>query len=310
VPLSSDARRGGKAWAPVEYEVGREKIREYAQVVGETDPIYYDRAAARKAGFRDVVAPPMFCVAYCTVPMTQLLFDPELGIDMWRLIHGAQRYRWGEPVCSGDAITTECALGDVYEKAGKTFYVFESTSVNQEGDETLRAAYTGIVPSGPEGPKLPEASTYAARPGRASSGTHSRGGGEPLAGVSVGDSTTELRVTPDRYVPQRYSGALGAFTPIHLDAEFARGIGLPGIVLHGLYTMSLVARAQIESFGGDPRVLRELSVQFRGVGVPEQEITVHGAVREIANGAIIVDTVAEQAGHAVIRNATAVIQPA
>jgi hypothetical protein len=80
-------------------------------------------------------------------------------------------------------------------------------------------------------------------------------------------------------------------------------------VLHGLYTMSLVARAQIESFGRDPRVLRELSVQFRGVGVPEQEITVRGTVREIANGGIVVDTVAEQGGQAVIRNARAVLQP-
>jgi acyl dehydratase len=252
----------------------------------------------------------MFCVAYCTVPMTQLLFHPELGIDMWRLIHGAQRYQWGEPVCSGDTVSTECVLGNVYEKAGKTFYVFESTSVNQNGDETLRAAYTGIVPSGAEGPKLPRASTRAARPGRASSATHSGANRESLAGVSAGDSITELRVTPDKYVPQRYSGALAAFTPIHLDAEFARGIGLPGIVLHGLYTMSLVARAQIESFGGDPRVLRELSVQFRGVAVPENEITVHGTVREIANGAIVVDTIAEQGGRAVIRNASAVLQPA
>jgi acyl dehydratase len=289
--------------------VGREKIREYARVVGETSPIYYDRAAAQEDGFRNVVAPPMFCVAYCTVPMTQLLFDPELGIDMWRLIHGAQSYQWGEPVCSGDTISTECALGEVYEKAGKTFYVFESTSVNQNGDETVRAAYTGIVPSGSGGPKLPRGSTGAARPSRASSPTHPGAAGESLGGVSAGDSITELSVTPDKYVPQRYSGALAAFTPIHLDAEFARGIGLPGIVLHGLYTMSLVARAQIESFGGDPRTLRELSVQFRGVGVPEQELTVHGTVREIANNGIVVDTVAEQGGHAVIRNAYAVLQP-
>jgi acyl dehydratase len=127
--------------------------------------------------------------------------------------------------------------------------------------------------------------------------------------LKPGDAIPELTVTPDKYVPQRYSGALAAFTPIHLDADFARAIGLPGVVLHGLYTMSLVARAQIESFGGDPCVLRELSVQFRGMGVPEREITVSGTVREVTDGRIVVDTVAEQAGKQIIRNAYAVVEP-
>jgi acyl dehydratase len=278
-------------------------------VVGESNPIYYERASARESGFRDVVAPPMFCVAYCTVPMTRALFDPDLGIDMWRLIHGSQRYRWGEPVCAGDMITTECRLGDVYEKAGKTFYVFESVSVNQEGGETLRAAYTGLLPSEtrppPAGRRGAGADTGDAWRSPQDPGT----GSEPIAHLEPGDAITKLTVTPDKYVPQRYSGALAAFTPIHLDADFARAIGLPGIVLHGLYTMSLVARAQIESFGGDPRVLRELNVQFRGVGVPEREITVSGTVREVTDGSIVVDTVAEQAGEQIIRNAYAIVEP-
>jgi acyl dehydratase len=83
------------------------------------------------------------------------------------------------------------------------------------------------------------------------------------------DEHREMKVTPDRYVTYRYAGASGDFNPIHLDDEFAQSVGLPGRILHGLWTMAQVARAQ-----GDGRRLESLSVQFRGMGVPEQEITV------------------------------------
>jgi len=115
----------------------------------------------------------------------------------------------------------------------------------------------------------------------------------------------ELRVTPDRYLTYRYAGASGDFNPIHIDEEFARSVGLPGRILHGLYTMALVARAQTEAAGGPDR-LKRLRVQFRGMGLPEQEIVVRSTVREERDGGrVIVDTVAEQAGTAIIRNAEA-----
>jgi acyl dehydratase len=115
----------------------------------------------------------------------------------------------------------------------------------------------------------------------------------------------ELKVTPDRYLTVRYAGASGDFNPIHVDEEFARSVGLPGRILHGLYTMAQVARAQTEAAGG-PASLRRLTVQFRGMGVPEAEITVTSTVREIRDdGVAIVDCVAEQNGRAIIRNAEA-----
>jgi acyl dehydratase len=115
----------------------------------------------------------------------------------------------------------------------------------------------------------------------------------------------ELRVTPDRYLTYRYAGASGDFNPIHIDEEFAQSVGLPGRILHGLYTMALVARAQTEAAGGPDR-LKRLRVQFRGMGLPEQEIVVRSTVREQRDdGRNIVDTVAEQAGTAIIRNAEA-----
>ena len=92
--------------------------------------------------------------------------------------------------------------------------------------------------------------------------------------------TIELKVTPDPYVTVRYAGASGDFNPIHIDEDFAQKVGLPGRILHGLWTMAQVARAMQQAAGGDPRKLRRLSVQFRGMGFPEQEIVVTGSVRE------------------------------
>ena len=99
----------------------------------------------------------------------------------------------------------------------------------------------------------------------------------------------QLKVTPDKYLPHRYAGASGDFNPIHIDPEFAKAVGLPGTILHGLYVMGLVARANAEAVGGgDPRSLKRLSVQFRGMGFPEQEITVTGTVQEERDGHLVI----------------------
>ena len=99
--------------------------------------------------------------------------------------------------------------------------------------------------------------------------------------LSEGDQIAELRVTPDKYLPHRYAGASGDFNPIHIDPEFAKAVGLPNTILHGLYMMGLVARANTEAAGGDPRSLKRLSVQFRGMGAPETEIVVTGTVKSV-----------------------------
>jgi len=120
-----------------------------------------------------------------------------------------------------------------------------------------------------------------------------------------GEPIEELRVTPDKYLPHRYAGASGDFNPIHIDPEFARQVGLPSNILHGLYTMALVARAGTLAAGGDPAALRRLSVQFRGMGFPETEIVVRGTVREAGDGRALVDLEAEQDGNRIVRNAEA-----
>ena len=129
----------------------------------------------------------------------------------------------------------------------------------------------------------------------------------PISDVNEGDSLAELRVTPDKYLPHRYAGASGDFNPIHIDPEFAKAVGLPQNILHGLYSMAQVARAHTEA-AGDPRALRSLEVQFRGMGMPEQEIVVTTTVTEAGDGRVVTDTVAEQSGNQIIRNASAVLE--
>jgi acyl dehydratase len=143
VPVDDKAK--GKAYPPVEYEVGKEKIREYADAVGEDNPIYFDRAKAKKAGFRDIPAPPMFAVVYSAGSVGPVLLDPEVGVDFTMLVHGAQEFVWGEPVCAGDTVTTETSVKDISERGGMGFYVFESVSRNQDGQEVVRGTWTNIV---------------------------------------------------------------------------------------------------------------------------------------------------------------------
>jgi acyl dehydratase len=122
------------------------------------------------------------------------------------------------------------------------------------------------------------------------------------ASFDPGSELPELHVTPERYVTQRYAGASGDFNPIHIDDEFARAVGLPCRILHGLYTMALVARAQTQAAGG-PDKLKRLTVQFRGPGVPEQEIVVSSKVLELRDGRTVLSATASQQGKALIRNA-------
>jgi acyl dehydratase len=124
--------------------------------------------------------------------------------------------------------------------------------------------------------------------------------------MNPGDQIPELKVTPDKYLTVRYAGASGDFNPIHIDEEFAKMVGLPGRILHGLYSMAQVARAQTDA-GGGPASLKRLAVQFRGMGLPEREITVTGTVHEVRDGVAVVHTMAEQGGKAIIRNAEAEI---
>jgi acyl dehydratase len=135
----------GKTYPAATYEVGREKIREYAHAVGATNPVHHDREAAQAVGYRDVVAPPMFCVVYSAPAIGPGVLDPEVGINLAVMVHGSQEFVWGEPVCSGDEITTTAKVTDISERGGMGFYVFETVSTNRDGTEVVRGTWTDIV---------------------------------------------------------------------------------------------------------------------------------------------------------------------
>ena len=125
------------------YAVGREKVREYAYAVGETDPRYLDPEKAREAGFADVVAPPMFVAVYAGPAVFPAILDS--GLDFARMVHGAQEFTWHEPVVAGDEITTEVVHEETSERGGLKFFVFTSRSENQRGELTCEGRWTNIV---------------------------------------------------------------------------------------------------------------------------------------------------------------------
>ncbi len=140
-----DTKAAGKAYEPKVYAVGREKVREYANAVGETNPVHLDLEAARAAGYADVVAPPMFAVVYSAPAMAPAVLDPEVGLNLAMMVHGGQEFAWGKPVVAGDEITTTASVKDISERDGKGFYVFETVSTNQDGETVATGTWTNIV---------------------------------------------------------------------------------------------------------------------------------------------------------------------
>jgi acyl dehydratase len=135
----------GKSYPASVYAVGREKVREYARAVGETNPLHLDVEAAREAGHADVVAPPMFAVVYAMPAVSVGMFDPEVGIEFARLVHAAQEFEWGPLVVAGDEITTTVSVKDVDERRGSGVFVFESVSSNQSGETVCTGTWSNIV---------------------------------------------------------------------------------------------------------------------------------------------------------------------
>ena len=143
MPLNTHAI--GKTYEPFVYAVGREKIREYAAAVGETNPLYFDVDAARAAGYADVVAPPMFAVVYAGRAIAPAIFDPDVGLNFAMMVHGGQEFHWGPLVVAGDEITTTAEVKSIADRGGMGFYVFESVSKNERGDTVCTGTWTNIV---------------------------------------------------------------------------------------------------------------------------------------------------------------------
>ncbi len=143
--MSLSTEAVGKTYAPTVYAVGREKIKEFAYAVGETERLHLDPETAREAGYDDVVAPPMFAVVYSAPAMGPAILDPQVGLDFAHMVHGGQEFRWGPLVIAGDEVTTTASVKDIAERGGMAFYVFETESVNQRGETVCTGTWTNIV---------------------------------------------------------------------------------------------------------------------------------------------------------------------
>jgi acyl dehydratase len=152
VPARDDADMSAtataKAYPTHSYLVGREKIREYADAVGETDPVHFDIDAARAAGHSDLVAPPMFAAVYSRMAVAQPLLDPEVGIDFARMVHGAQEFEWDRLVTAGEELVTTAAVKEVGERGELEFFVIETVTSDAAGERVCRGTWTHIVRKG------------------------------------------------------------------------------------------------------------------------------------------------------------------
>ena len=135
----------GKRYPPTVYAVGREKVREYAFAVGETNPLHLDVEAARAAGYRDVVAPPMFAVVYSAPSVTPALFDPAVGINFAMMVHSGQDFRWERVVVAGEELTTATSVQSIAEKGGMGFYDFEVVTQDAGGSPVCTGIWKMIV---------------------------------------------------------------------------------------------------------------------------------------------------------------------
>lgn len=143
--MAIDTQAVGKTWEPVSIAIEAERITQYADAIGADNPVHRDSEAARAAGFRDLVAPPMFCVVYSSAALGPAVLDPDVGMNFAAMVHGGQEFVWDEPVCAGDEITTAVTCKSIDERGGMGFYVLESISTNQDGAQTVRGTWTNIV---------------------------------------------------------------------------------------------------------------------------------------------------------------------
>jgi acyl dehydratase len=127
------------------YLVGREKVREFAKAVFSTSDLNFDPAAARAAGYTDVVAPPTFAVVVQESTLAQLLAAPDAGIDFSRVVHGDQRFTYTRPIVAGDELTAKLTVSSVKSLGAHSMVTAESSITDAKGDHVVTAISTLVV---------------------------------------------------------------------------------------------------------------------------------------------------------------------
>lgn len=238
----------GKQYPPVEAIVTLETLQKYARAYDHDNPFFFDE---RKAGA--VIAPPMYGVVPIWKSILQVVGDPEVGADVLRLVHGEHEVTFFQPMRPGDIITSAATIRSITTGATGETLAIEINARNQREEPVQHTIFTAFIRSAGSGRLDTEAREK--EPDR----------GEPLAVVSQAIASDQTH---------RYAEASGDVNPIHLDANFARMVGLPGIIVHGLCTMAFCSKAVIETVcEGDPRRLKRLRVRFVRPVLPGQTIT-------------------------------------
>jgi acyl dehydratase len=238
----------GKKYPSITSEATLEAMQKYAHAYNDDNRAFFD--ASRPGG---IVAPPMYGVVVTWPALMAVMGDPELQVDLVRLLHGEQDIELFLPIRPGDRITSAARIAAIESKSNGEVVVVELDANNQRGELAARLHFGAFVRSGARGG------------GAAESRPPETPRGEPVATVAQ---------TIDKDQTYRYKEASGDFNPIHVDENFAKMAGLPGIIVHGLCTMAFTSKVIVGKLcGGDPLALRRLRVRFSRPVFPGDTIT-------------------------------------
>ncbi|MFB6893889.1 MaoC family dehydratase N-terminal domain-containing protein [Kitasatospora sp. NPDC056327] len=136
----------GRTYPPTEpYEVGREKIREFAAAVGDANPAYTDPEAAEALGHPDVIAPPTFPILLSMRASAQVVQDPELGLDYSRVVHGDQKFAYTRPVRAGDRLTVVVTVDNIKSLAGNDVLTVRGEISDGSGEHVVTSVMTLVA---------------------------------------------------------------------------------------------------------------------------------------------------------------------
>jgi acyl dehydratase len=237
----------GKAYDPVEADVTAEQIAAYADASSDPSPQHQPGS--------DQVASAVFPVVPGFAEMGKVGTDPELGVDNpLMIVHGEQAFVYHRPIRPGDHLQLSPTLESVEDKGKGATFVVKLAAVDEAGEPVVDQYATIFVRGGGSGGERP---TAESKP-------------EAVRGAEV----AAFARTVDVDMPPRYAAASGDHNPIHLDDNVAKAVGLPGVINHGLGTLSLVAGGLVaETAGGDVRRLRRLDVRFTDMVFPGSDVT-------------------------------------
>ena len=275
----------GKEYPPQEYIITAEESKKYAFGYNEDLALFTDES--RPEG---ILAPPMFAVKYAGTSIVNAFFDSEFNVNFSRLVHGEQEIEWLGPVKPGDTITTVLKIGSVEEKSSGELFTTESNSKNQNGETVVRMISTFFI----RGEKT---------------------GGAQKKPAEEAPPERDYAFTQDMKVKENqtyiYAEGSGDHNPIHVDPEFAKKVGLPGIILQGLCSMAFCFKAvQDGGCDKDPLRIRRMRVRFAKPVLPLDTITTRAWVQEDTEGGVVVlgfDAV-NQRGDVVIKNGMAEVK--